>query len=209
MEQQQHNQLIKLTIKQLLTADAHIGHSSILRHPQNISQIFATYQKKDLINLEKTLQSLVPTLQIMINSIANYETLLIIAQHPSAKNIQTTLPTLTTKWVHGALSNFKTIKLSKKINFFQSLPRIPNIIILVHTTNDQIILNEIKLLEIPVIALRDTTNDSTQILYPIPTNHTSDTTIKLFLKFFTQASFYGYAKNVLTFKQSQTSKNND
>lgn len=194
------NNIIKLTIKQLLAADAHIGHTTKQRDPNNITNILATHKNKDLINLEKTLQAIEPVLNIIIESIANYETILIVAQHPSAKQINTTQPVLITKWTHGALSNFKTIKQAKKKNFFQTLPRIPNILIIIHTTNDKIILNETKLLEIPVVALRDTKDNPLKALYPIPSNNTSDTAIRLFLKLITQAAFYGYAKNVLSFK---------
>lgn len=204
-----NQKLIKISIQQLVTTDAHIGHSSKLRNPYNISNIFGTYQSKDLINLEKTLQSIEPAINIIIDSTANYETLLIIAQHQNLQNIQSTQPILTSKWVHGALSNFKIIKQSKKNHFFQTLSRMPNAIILLHATNDQIIFSEAKLLEIPIIALRDTNQNPSQSIYPIPCNSDSNSAKNLLLRLFSQASLYGYAKNVLSFKQKKDSKQID
>lgn len=203
------NQFLQLTIKQLLAADAHLGNYTKQRNPDNTSNILGTHDKKDIINLEKTLQSLEPAINIIIDSIANYETLLIVAQHPSADQVEITQPLLTSKWVHGGLSNFKTIKLSQKNTFFHELQRIPSVIVIVYSKNDSIILNEAKLLEIPTIGFCDTTENPRQILYPIPSSHSSEIIIQLYLKLIGQACFYGYAKNILYFKQDNNPTQND
>lgn len=197
--------LIRITLKQLLSSDAHLGHTTNKRNPQNTSYIIAKRDNRDLIHLQLTLQAFEPVLHMIINTVANYEKLLVIAQHPAAKTYQQThppyaLPLLTDKWVHGGLSNFKTIKNAKKHNFFKTLSRLPNGIFIIHANNFDIILNETKYLEIPTIGIADTNNNASRLQYSIPANNTSDSVIPFYLNLIKQACYYGYAKNLLKFK---------
>lgn len=198
-----NNKIIQISLKQLIDAYAHIGHSTKQRDPVNTSFIFGTYNSNDLINLEKTFQKLEPTINIMTDAIANYESILLIAQNTSTNNINIIQPVITTKWMNGTLSNFKIIKQSNKNKSQNKLTRIPNTIVLIHANNDQTIFNEAKLYEIPIIALRDTNQSTRKTLYPIPSNNNFNTTRNFFLKLFSQASIYGYAKNILQFKHKK------
>jgi len=195
--------LIQLSLKQLITSEAFIGEKSQYRHYKNTQNILATRNNTDIINVEKTLQNIEPLIQLITNTVANYEQILVVAQHPSAEPFVKDFPQplLTKSWVHGAFSNFKVIRNSKKKTLFSSLNRLPNLVILLHTYNNQIILNECKYLGIPTVAFLDTADNPGSNLYVIPTNNKSDAIIKLYLQIISKAVFFGYAKRILNFNK--------
>lgn len=196
----QSSNFIQYSIKSLLDADIHIGYKKTDRNYNNTNTIIATHNNYDIINIESTLEALEPVLNLISNTVANYEKILFIAQHPATQEIKNyPQPLLTSNWIYGTLSNFKHIKKTNP-NYLENLTRLPNAIVLLNTKNDNIILRETKLLEIVTIALRDTKDEPNQVLYAIPTNNTSNIALNLYLSLFKKACYYGYAKNVLSFK---------
>ena len=53
----------KITIQQLLIANIHKGQKANQRNHQNNINILATHKDQDIINLEKTLQTLNPLIK--------------------------------------------------------------------------------------------------------------------------------------------------
>jgi len=190
---------IQYSINTLLNADIHIGYNKTDRNFNNTYVLLATHNNFDIINIENTLEALEPVLSLITNTVANYEKILFIAQHPATQDLSSfPQPLLTHNWIYGTLSNFKQIKLTNP-NYLVQLTRLPNTLILLNTKNDHIILREAKLLEIVTVALRDTKDDPNDVLYSIPTNNTSKAALNLYLSLFRKACYYGYAKNVLSF----------
>ena len=200
------NKLYKISLKELLQTEAYIGEKASQRHPLNSQNILTKRNQIDLIDLQTTLKDLEPLLQMVTETIQNYEQILVVAQHPSTKALTEIQnfpqPILTHKWVHGAFSNFKAIKRSKKHSFFSSLNRLPSLLILLSTTNNQIILNETKYLEIPTVAFLDTSENPSSAYYTISSNNKTDTILKLYLNLISKAIFYGYAKRILAFQKA-------
>jgi small subunit ribosomal protein S2 len=194
-----NSNIIQYSITSLLNADTHIGYHQSQRHTNNSNSILTTHNNYDIINIESTLEALEPVLHLISHSVANYEKILFIAQHPTQDIHHYPQPLLTSNWIYGTLSNFKQIKKTNP-NYLDALTRLPNLIILLNTKNNNIILRESKLLEIITIALSDTNNDPNQVLYSIPTNNTSNLSLNLYLSLFKKACFYGYAQNILSFK---------
>lgn len=207
--------IITLSLESLLNANAHLGEKTTVRHPDQSVRILAYKGNKDLINLEKTLEDLRPALQIITETVANREQVLVIAQNNVSENGFETIvtkenineflktvaafpqPIITGRWVYGALSNFKTTRFSKK----NSVKEIPNAVILLYTNAGDLILNETKFLGIPTITIQQTTENPHKSQYSILTNKNELKTTTLLLQLFAKATYYGYAKQILKFKQ--------
>jgi len=197
-----NNKIIRLSLKELIDSQVHTGSHIKTRNFNNLANIYATRDYFDIINLQKTLQACEPVLHLIIQIIANSEKLLVISQHPFTLKHSFPFTLFSNKWVHGTLSNYKIIRQSQKT----ALSRIPNAVIILNTNATDIILNETTYLEIPTITLNDTSHNPLKVHYPIPANSSSELTINLFLKLFTQASYYGHAKLIWKFKSLSSKK---
>lgn len=107
-------------IEKMFKAGAHYGYSKTRRHPSVSKYIFATKNKADIIDLQKTSVMLEDSLNFIKNLGAQNKVILFVGTKPEAreitKDIATTLdmPYVTERWIGGTLSNFTEIK--KRIN---------------------------------------------------------------------------------------------
>lgn len=107
-------------IEKMFKAGAHYGYSKTRRHPSLSKYIFATKNKGDIIDLEKTSDMLDEASEFVKNLGSKSKIILFVGTKPEARNaIKNTaeslnMPYITERWIGGTLSNFMEIK--KRIN---------------------------------------------------------------------------------------------
>jgi len=111
-------------IEQMFNAGAHYGYGKSRRHPSVSSYIYATKNKTDIINLEKTNISLKAALEFVKELGTKGKVVLFVGTKPEAKEITKDagltlgMPYVTERWIGGTLSNFPEIK--KRIAEFEN-----------------------------------------------------------------------------------------
>ena len=103
-------------VEQMFQAGAHYGYSKTRRHPSVSSYIYATKNKGDIINLEKTSALLDAAAEFVKDLGARGKTILLVGTKPEAKVAikdvaeKLNMPYVTERWIGGTLSNFSEIK---------------------------------------------------------------------------------------------------
>ena len=103
-------------VEKMFKAGAHYGYSKTRRHPSVSKYIYATKNKVDIINLEKTNIMLESALLFIKNLGAQNKTVLFVGTKPEAKVAtkdmaeSLNMPYVTERWIGGTLSNFTEIK---------------------------------------------------------------------------------------------------
>jgi len=103
-------------IEQMFRAGAHFGYGKERRHPSVSPYIYATKNKSDIINLEKTNVMLERAVEFVKNLGSQAKVILFVGTKPEAKEavknaaISLNMPYVTTRWIGGTLSNFTEIK---------------------------------------------------------------------------------------------------
>lgn len=103
-------------VEKMFKAGAHYGYSKTRRHPSVSKYIYATKNKVDIINLEKTDTLLESALLFVKNLGAQNKTILFVGTKPEAKTAtkdmaeSLNMPYVTERWIGGTLSNFTEIK---------------------------------------------------------------------------------------------------
>ena len=103
-------------VDKMFNAGAHYGYSRTRRHPSVSSYIFATRNKGDIINLEKTSVMLAEAEEFVKSLGSRNKTILFVGTKPEAKEIiksvaeSLNMPYVTNRWIGGTLSNFTEIK---------------------------------------------------------------------------------------------------
>lgn len=103
----------------MFRAGAHYGYSKTRRHPSVSKFIYATKNKGDIIDLEKTISMLETAASFVETLGAQGKTVLFVGTKPEAKETIKTIaeslnmPYVVERWIGGTLSNFTEIK--KKI----------------------------------------------------------------------------------------------
>lgn len=103
-------------IETMFKAGAHYGYGKSRRHPSVSPYIYATKNKGDIIDLEKT-SVLLNTASLFAKSLgAANKIILFVGTKPEAKNIvksiaeSLSMPYVVERWIGGTLSNFAEIK---------------------------------------------------------------------------------------------------
>ncbi len=103
-------------IEKMFKAGAHYGYSKTRRHPSATPYIYATKNKGDIIDLEKTSSMLDKVVEFVKSLSAQNKVVLFVGTKPEAKvtikNVAESLsmPYVTERWIGGTLSNFAEIK---------------------------------------------------------------------------------------------------
>ena len=103
-------------IEQMFRAGAQYGYSKTRRHPTVTPYVYATKNKSDIINLEKTEVQLATAVKFMTELGAKDKIVLFVGTKPEAKDAVKNaaeslgLPYVTERWIGGTLSNFSEIK---------------------------------------------------------------------------------------------------
>ncbi len=103
-------------IEKMFKVGAHYGYSKTRRHPSLAKYIYATKNKGDVIDLEKTSALLETATQFVKNLGASGKVVLFVGTKPEAKEatqnvaMSLNMPYVTERWIGGTLSNFTEIK---------------------------------------------------------------------------------------------------
>ena len=121
MEDQKSSKLSK----ELFTVGAHFGYSRTRRHPSTAKYLFATKNKVDIIDIEKTEVMLEKATSFMKSLGEKGKVVIFVGTKPEAKE-STRLaaesldkPFVISRWVGGILTNFPEIK--KRLNRLEEL----------------------------------------------------------------------------------------
>jgi small subunit ribosomal protein S2 len=103
-------------IEKMFQAGAHYGYSKTRRHPSVASYIYATKNKGDIINLEKTNILLDTATEFIKDLGSKNKIVLFVGTKPEAKVAtkdvaeMLSMPYVAERWIGGTLSNFTEIK---------------------------------------------------------------------------------------------------
>ena len=103
-------------IEKMFEAGAHYGYSKTRRHPSVASYIYATKNKSDIIDLEKTSLALEKATEFIKSLGARNKVVLFVGTKPEAKEIirktaeSLNMPFVNERWIGGTISNFTEIK---------------------------------------------------------------------------------------------------
>ena len=103
-------------VEQMFKAGVQYGYSKTRRHPSLSPYIYATKNKTDIINLEKTSILLHNACEFVKGLGAQGKVVLFVGTKPEAKVVikavaeSIGMPYVTTRWIGGTLSNFTEIK---------------------------------------------------------------------------------------------------
>ncbi len=118
---------IDTSIEKMFQAGAHYGYSKTRRHPSLSKNIFATKNKTDIIDLEKTSVMLEKAEEFVKSLAASGKTVVFVGTKPEAKattkNVAESLnmPYVAERWIGGTLSNF--IEIKKRITELENYRR--------------------------------------------------------------------------------------
>src|SRR3989344_6838579 len=103
-------------IEKMFKVGAHYGYSKTRRHPSLSKYIYATKNKTDIIDLEKTSIMLERATEFVKSLGMKSKTVLFVGTKPEAKDItknvamSLNMPYVNERWIGGTLSNFIEIK---------------------------------------------------------------------------------------------------
>lgn len=104
------------TIEELLKAGVHFGHKTSKWHPSMSEFIFGERRGVHIINLRETLNHLEKALNFISQTVTKGGTILILGTKKQAQEKvsevakQTGMPSVTTKWIGGTITNWTVIK---------------------------------------------------------------------------------------------------
>lgn len=112
-----------LTVRDLLEAGSHFGHTRGRRHPNMQEYVYITREKVNILDLEKTLAKLKDLLTAVENFVADGKVLVLVGTKRQAQAVVETvateanIPYVKERWLGGTLTNFNTIEKSiKRLN---------------------------------------------------------------------------------------------
>ncbi|MCE9585430.1 30S ribosomal protein S2 [Candidatus Nomurabacteria bacterium] len=103
-------------VEQMFQVGAHYGYSKTRRHPSLSSFIYATKNKTDIIDLEKTSMMLNEATEFVKTLGSKNKTILFVGTKPEAREIikntaeSLNMPYVIERWIGGTFSNFIEIK---------------------------------------------------------------------------------------------------
>jgi small subunit ribosomal protein S2 len=116
MQKTENKKEVDTVIEKMFKAGAHYGYSKTRRHPSVSKYIYATKNKGDIIDLEKTSVLLDTAAEFIKNLGAQNKIVLFVGTKPEAKVAtkdaaeMLNMPYVTERWIGGTLSNFTEIK---------------------------------------------------------------------------------------------------
>ena len=123
----------EITLKELLEAGAHFGHQASRWNPKMRPYIFTTRKGVHILDLEQTFQLLQKASQFVADRVALGHSVLFVGTKKQASDIIAQEAQragqfyVTTRWLGGMLTNFKTIKASiDRLNQLQAKKESPD-----------------------------------------------------------------------------------
>ena len=112
-------------IEEMSKAGVHLGHAKSKSHPSMAPFLFGVRNSVSLIDLVKTKERMLVTLEFIQKTVANKGVILLVGTRPAAKAIikdmgdRTGMPYFIERWIGGTLTNFKVV--SKRIEHLEKL----------------------------------------------------------------------------------------
>ena len=116
-----------VSMKALLESGVHFGHRTHKWHPSMKPYIFTERNSIHIIDLQKTVKSLDQAYNLVRDTVAEGGTVLFIGTKRQAQEtiqqeaIRAGMPYVTTRWLGGMLTNWRTIR--QRINELEKLER--------------------------------------------------------------------------------------
>ncbi|GIS22196.1 MAG: 30S ribosomal protein S2 [Gammaproteobacteria bacterium] len=107
-----------ISIEQMLKAGVHFGHQTRFWNPKMQPYIFGDRKKVHIINLEKTLELLEPTIEFCKKLSASNNRILFVGTKRAARRVikeeaeRCNMPYINHRWLGGMLTNYKTVRSS-------------------------------------------------------------------------------------------------
>ena len=107
-----------ISIEQMLKAGVHFGHQTRFWNPKMDNYIFGSRNKVHIINLEKTLELLKPSIDFCSQLAASNNIILFVWTKRSASRVikdeaeRCNMPYVNYRWLGGMLTNYKTVRAS-------------------------------------------------------------------------------------------------
>lgn len=107
-------------MKEMLNAGVHFGHQTRYWNPKMAQYIFGHRNKIHIINLDKTVEKYMEAINFIKKTVLDGGNILFVGTKRAAKEIiaeeakRCSMPYIDSRWLGGALTNFKTIKTSVK-----------------------------------------------------------------------------------------------
>lgn len=111
---------MSISMREMLEAGVHFGHQTRFWNPKMAPYIFGHRNKIHIINLEKTLPLFEDATKFVRQLVANGGTVLMVGTKRQSRDIlideanRAGVPYVSTRWLGGMLTNFKTVKSSIK-----------------------------------------------------------------------------------------------
>ena len=109
---------MEVSIEQMLKAGVHFGHQTRFWNPKMEPYIFGDRKKVHIINLEKTLECLSPTVEFCKKLAASNNRILFVGTKRAARRVikeeaeRCNMPYINYRWLGGMLTNYKTVRSS-------------------------------------------------------------------------------------------------
>jgi len=107
-------------MREMLEAGVHFGHQTRFWNPKMAPYIFGHRNKIHIVNLEKTLPMFEEAQKFVRQLVANRGTILLVGTKRQSRDTliaeanRAGMPYVSTRWLGGMLTNFKTVKTSIK-----------------------------------------------------------------------------------------------
>ena len=108
--------MAQVTMRQMLEAGVHFGHQTRYWNPKMAPYIFGARGKIHIINLEKTLPLFTDAMNFLSGMAQKRGTVLFVGTKRSAREplaeeaARAGMPFVTSRWLGGMLTNFRTVK---------------------------------------------------------------------------------------------------
>lgn len=185
------------SLKKLIEYSLHLGHNKKLRNPNSKPLILGTRNKVDILNINETVTNLSRILPFIIYCFKQNGRVLIITHKKDTANYKeiTKHVCATEKWFPGSLSNFHIVREKNTVPF------LPNLVVMIDNISYTAILKEIKTLRIPIISTVDSNINPIGITYPLPSNDDSIQSQNFFLTLLKQLMFIAFTEKTKKFKK--------
>ena len=170
----------EITVKELLGAGIHFGHSTEKRNPRMSQYILTEREARDcsgnvtgsvdIFDLRKTVKMLIKAYSFVRDRSEKAGTVLFVGMKKQAQSIISE---------QAERCGMPFINSPEQSVEFSKMERLPDAVIMIDAEEDKVALREARKYKIPVVAIVDSKVDPEYIEYPIPGNDDAERSIQL------------------------------
>jgi small subunit ribosomal protein S2 len=196
------------TVRQLMDAGVHYGHTTQIWHRQMLPFIYGRRGGIHIINLEHTLVYLRRAMNVTREIALRGGTILFVGNRPFLSDILTQAARLCNQfyvnrpWLEGCLSNHQQTLRSASAD--GTLIQ-PDLIVVLDMLSSDACLKEANSLSVPTIGLVDTDCNPDLVTYPIPGNDDSTASVQLIAAMLANAAREGTLQRLKMLQMKQPS----